>query len=79
MAASTALTITNIHVGAAPLQKFPACQGLPLTFMFCVHLRFSILLTTINSSIRNLAPRDAIKKLMTRELKDELEAMNETW
>jgi glycerol-3-phosphate dehydrogenase (NAD(P)+) len=27
----------------------------------------------------NLAPRDAIKKLMTRELKDELEAMEETW
>ncbi|MBM4273750.1 MAG: NAD(P)-dependent glycerol-3-phosphate dehydrogenase [Deltaproteobacteria bacterium] len=27
----------------------------------------------------DLAPRDAIKKLMTRELKDELEAMSETW
>jgi glycerol-3-phosphate dehydrogenase (NAD(P)+) len=27
----------------------------------------------------NLAPKDAIKKLMTRELKDELEAMTETW
>lgn len=26
-----------------------------------------------------LAPREAIKKLMTRELKDELEAMTETW
>ena len=26
-----------------------------------------------------LAPKDAIKKLMTRELKDELEAMTETW
>uniref|UniRef100_A0A7C3Z0G2 Glycerol-3-phosphate dehydrogenase [NAD(P)+] n=1 Tax=Desulfobacca acetoxidans TaxID=60893 RepID=A0A7C3Z0G2_9BACT len=26
-----------------------------------------------------LAPRDAVKKLMSRELKDELEAMNETW
>jgi len=26
-----------------------------------------------------LSPRDAIKKLMTRELKDELEAMTETW
>jgi glycerol-3-phosphate dehydrogenase (NAD(P)+) len=26
-----------------------------------------------------LAPKDAIRKLMTRELKDELEAMNETW
>jgi glycerol-3-phosphate dehydrogenase (NAD(P)+) len=26
-----------------------------------------------------LAPRDAIKKLMARELKDELEAMSETW
>ena len=28
---------------------------------------------------KGLAPRDAIKKLMTRELKDELEAMTETW
>ncbi len=27
----------------------------------------------------DLAPKDAIKKLMTRELKDELEAMTETW
>jgi glycerol-3-phosphate dehydrogenase (NAD(P)+) len=27
----------------------------------------------------DLAPRDAIKKLMARELKDELEAMTETW
>lgn len=27
----------------------------------------------------NLAPKEAIKKLMTRELKDELEAMTETW
>ena len=27
----------------------------------------------------DLSPRDAIKKLMTRELKDELEAMEETW
>jgi glycerol-3-phosphate dehydrogenase (NAD(P)+) len=26
-----------------------------------------------------LAPRDAIKKLMSRQLKDELEAMTETW
>jgi glycerol-3-phosphate dehydrogenase (NAD(P)+) len=26
-----------------------------------------------------LAPREAIKKLMSRELKDELEAMTETW
>jgi glycerol-3-phosphate dehydrogenase len=26
-----------------------------------------------------LGPREAIKKLMTRELKDELEAMAETW
>jgi glycerol-3-phosphate dehydrogenase (NAD(P)+) len=26
-----------------------------------------------------LAPKDAIKKLMTRELKDELEAMSESW
>ena len=26
-----------------------------------------------------LAPKEAIKKLMTRELKDELEAMSETW
>jgi glycerol-3-phosphate dehydrogenase (NAD(P)+) len=26
-----------------------------------------------------LSPRDAIKKLMTRELKDEMEAMTETW
>jgi len=26
-----------------------------------------------------LAPKDAVKKLMTRELKDELEAMTETW
>jgi glycerol-3-phosphate dehydrogenase (NAD(P)+) len=28
---------------------------------------------------QDLAPKDAIKKLMTRELKDELEAMTETW
>jgi glycerol-3-phosphate dehydrogenase (NAD(P)+) len=27
----------------------------------------------------NLAPKEAIKKLMTRELKDEMEAMTETW
>ena len=27
----------------------------------------------------NLAPKEAIKKLMSRELKDELEAMTETW
>jgi glycerol-3-phosphate dehydrogenase (NAD(P)+) len=27
----------------------------------------------------NLAPKEAIKKLMTRELKDEIEAMAETW
>jgi glycerol-3-phosphate dehydrogenase (NAD(P)+) len=27
----------------------------------------------------NLAPREAIKKLMARELKDEMEAMTETW
>jgi glycerol-3-phosphate dehydrogenase (NAD(P)+) len=26
-----------------------------------------------------LAPKEAIKKLMTRELKDELEAMSDTW
>jgi glycerol-3-phosphate dehydrogenase (NAD(P)+) len=26
-----------------------------------------------------LAPKEAIKKLMTRELRDELEAMSETW
>lgn len=28
---------------------------------------------------KDLAPREAIKKLMSRELKDELEAMTETW
>lgn len=28
---------------------------------------------------KNLSPKEAIKKLMTRELKDELEAMTETW
>ena len=27
----------------------------------------------------NLAPKEAIKKLMARELKDEIEAMTETW
>jgi len=27
----------------------------------------------------DLAPKEAIKKLMTRELKDETEAMSETW
>ena len=27
----------------------------------------------------NLAPKEAIKKLMARELKDEMEAMTETW
>jgi len=26
-----------------------------------------------------LSPREAVKKLMSRELKDELEAMTETW
>ncbi len=26
-----------------------------------------------------LSPREAVKKLMSRELKDELEAMEETW
>ena len=33
----------------------------------------------IKFSMKSLAPKEAIKKLMARELKDEMEAMTETW
>jgi glycerol-3-phosphate dehydrogenase (NAD(P)+) len=38
-----------------------------------------IVATVFKILYEDLAPKEAIKKLMTRELKDELEAMTETW
>ena len=38
-----------------------------------------IVTATYKILYENLAPKEAIKKLMARELKDEMEAMTETW
>jgi glycerol-3-phosphate dehydrogenase (NAD(P)+) len=50
-------------------------------YLLAAHLGVEMPLVTASYKIlyEGLAPREAIKKLMARELKDEMEAMTETW
>ena len=41
--------------------------------------RCPLVAATYKILYEGLAPKEAIKKLMARELKDEIEAMTETW
>ena len=59
----------------------PKVREVGFVYLLAARLGVEMPLVTATYKIlyENLAPKEAIKKLMARELKDEMEAMTETW